>query len=160
MKKIVAMVLTLLMGISVLTACGSDPVTDDFEKFLNTEMVSVNQNYETIKTESANLGDLESAEDIINQIDNKILPVIQDSVDKLAEINPETDEVKQIKGKYEAVMAAYKEGYEKMSKALKDDDEALVNEGTAKIEKGISLLDDYNKALEKLAEEKGMAIEY
>ena len=137
-----------------------DPVADDFEKFLNTDMVDVNANYDKIKEESAKWGDLETNEEIKDSINNGIMPNIDDSLDKLSKIKPETDEVKAIKEKYVKVMEAYKEGYTKMLEACDTNDEQTVTEATEKIDEGIKLLDDYNNALESLAKEKDMKIEY
>lgn len=131
-----------------------------FEKFLNTDMVDVNANYDKIKEESAKWGDLETNEEIKDSINNGIMPNIDDSLDKLSKIKPETDEVKAIKEKYVKVMEAYKEGYTKMLEACDTNDEQTVTEATEKIDEGIKLLDDYNNALESLAKEKDMKIEY
>ena len=133
---------------------------DDFEKFLNTDMVDVNANYDKIKEETAKWGDLETNEEIKDSINNGIMPNIDDSLDKLSKIKPETDEVKAIKEKYVKVMEAYKEGYTKMLEACDTNDEQTVTEATEKIDEGIKLLDDYNNALESLAKEKDMKIEY
>ena len=138
-KKVMAGMLMGIMVIGMLTGCGGDPVADDFEKFLNTDMVDVNANYDKIKEESAKWGDLETNEEI------------KDSI---------TDEVKAIKEKYVKVMEAYKEGYTKMLEACDTNDEQTVTEATEKIDEGIKLLDDYNNALESLAKEKDMKIEY
>ena len=61
-KKVMAGMLMGIMVIGMLTGCGGDPVADDFEKFLNTDMVDVNANYDKIKEESAKWGDLETNE--------------------------------------------------------------------------------------------------
>lgn len=108
-KKVMAGMLMGIMVIGMLTGCGGDPVADDFEKFLNTDMVDVNANYEKIKEESAKWGDLETNEEIKDSINNGIMPNIDDSLDKLSKIKPETDEVKAIKEKYVKVMEAYKD---------------------------------------------------
>ena len=147
-KKVMAGMLMGIMVIGMLTGCGGDPVADDFEKFLNTDMVDVNANYDKIKEESAKWGDLETNEEIKDSINNGIMPNIDDSLDKLSKIKPETDEVKAIKG------------YTKMLEACDTNDEQTVTEATEKIDEGIKLLDDYNNALESLAKEKDMKIEY
>ena len=47
-----------------------------------------------------------------------------------------------------------------MVEACDTNDEQTVTEATEKIDEGIKLLDDYNNALESLAKEKDMKIEY
>lgn len=160
LKKIVVGMLLGMMVVGMLTGCGGDPVADDFEKFLNTDMVDVNANYEKLKEESAKWGDLETNEEIKDSINNVIMPNLDDTLDKLSKIKPETDEVKDIKAKYVKVIEAYKEGYTKMLEACDTNDEQTVTEATEKIDEGIKLLDEYNNALESLAKEKDMKIEY
>ena len=53
MKKIIALSLAVLMALALLTGC-SDPVSDDFENFLNVEMAGVTENYTKIR--SCNMG--------------------------------------------------------------------------------------------------------
>ena len=45
MKKILALLLMVVMSFALLTGCGSDPVYDDLENFLNVEMKEVTENY-------------------------------------------------------------------------------------------------------------------
>lgn len=160
LKKIMAGMLLGIMVVGMLTGCGGDPVADDFEKFLNTDMVDVNANYEKLKEESAKWGDLETNEEIKDSINNVVMPNLDDTLDKLSKIKPETDEVKDIKAKYVKVIETYKEGYAKMLEACDTNDEQTVTEATEKIDEGINLLDEYNNALESLAKEKDMKIEY
>lgn len=160
LKKIMAGMLLGIMVVGMLTGCGSDPVAEDFEKFLNTDMADVNANYEKFKEESAKWGDLETNEEIKDSINNVIMPNLDDTLDKLSKIKPETDEVKDIKAKYVKVIEAYKEGYTKMLEACDTDDEQTVTEATEKIDEGIKFLDEYNNALESLAKEKDMKVEY
>ena len=47
-----------------------------------------------------------------------------------------------------------------MLTAIENDDEDKVNEASDKLDKGLKQLDDYNNALEKLAKEYDMTIEY
>lgn len=159
-KKAMAGFLLLIMTMGMLTACGGDPVADDFEKFLNTDMVDVNANYEDMTAEAGKWDSFETTDEAVSSINDVLLPNIDDSLDKLSEIKPETDEVKELKDTYVKMLKAYKEGYEKLLAACEADDETIATEATEKIEEALKLLDDYNAGLESLAEEKGMKIEY
>ena len=100
MKKLVKFVLGIVasaMVIGALSGCMSDPVADDFTKFMNEDMVEVNANYEALKAESGKWESFETNEEMTNSISNVILPNINESLDKLAAIEPQTDEVKAIK---------------------------------------------------------------
>lgn len=160
MKRFLAIMFTLIMAVTALTGCGTDPVAADFEKFLNVDMVDVNAKYEEIKAESAKWETMESDAELLASAKNDILPKINETIAMLAEIEPATDEVKAVKGKYESVINTYKEGFELLVNALESGDENVVNEGSAKLEEAFGLLDEYNAALEELAAEFDMEIEY
>ena len=157
--KLLAGILILVMSAMVFTGCAVTP-GDELETFINTDMTDVNANYEKIKAESGKWGDYEDDSQFIDSIEKVILPLIDDSLNKTSEIELQTDEVKSIKDKYINVMNAYKEGYTKILEAFKTSDENLLNEGSGKIDEGIKLLDEYNKALEDLAKEYDLELQY
>lgn len=159
MKKIIMLIATMLIGVFCLTGC-SDPVADEFQKFLNEDMVKVNANYDAIKAEAGTWDKLESNEDMKKSLTDVMLPNVNESLDLLSKINVETDEVKEIKGKYQKVLETYKEGFEILLPACDTDDADEIAKAQEKIEEAIKLLDEYNQALEKLAKEKDMKIEY
>lgn len=159
MKKILALLLIVVMSITLLTGCGN-PVYDDLTNFLNVEMVEVNANYETLKEELSKWETFESDEQVEKNINEVLLPIIEDSYAKLNEITPETEEIKEIKAKYIKVMDAYKEGFEALAEGCKTKDDATINAGSESISKAVDLLDEYNAALEAVAKEVGAEIEY
>ena len=159
MKKILALLLMVVMSFTLLTGC-SDPVYDDFENFLNVQMVDVNANYEKIKTEAGSWTEIENTELLISSINGTLLPLIDDSLEKLDKINPETEEVKDLKAKYVKVMEAYREGFEIILASVQANDAQQMEVGSEKINEGLKLLDEYNAALEALAEKVGAEIEY
>lgn len=160
LKKAAGAMLTLITFAAVLTGCMGDSVADDLEKFLNTDMKEVNAKYEEIKAESAKWDDMETDAETLKSINDVILPKLNESIEMLAKIEPETDEVKAVKQKYEEVMNTYKQGYEKLAAGLEDGNESTLEEGGKIIEEALGLLDEYNAALEKLASEHDMKIEY
>lgn len=158
MKKIVSLLLMAVMGLTLLTGCGN-PVYDEFENFINVEMVEVSANYEKITAEAGKWAEYEEDAQLIASINDIMLPLVNDSLDKLEKINPETEEVKEIKAKYVKVMDAYKEGFTLILASLQEQDAEKMNAGDAKINEGITLLNEYNDALKALAEEVGAEIE-
>ena len=159
MKKLFAILLMLVMATALLTGCG-DPVYDDFVNFLNVEMVDVNINYENITEEVGTWETLEDDAALSKSLSDVLLPLVNDSLATLEGINPETEEVKALKAKYIKVMDAYKEGFEALLEGCETQDEATINAANESLEEGIVLLDEYNAALESLAEEHGAEIEY
>lgn len=160
MKKMITVLLTLATTIGMLTGCGGNPVAEELKKFLNTDMVEVNAKYEDLKTEMVKWNNLEDDAALIASIKNTVLPNINESLEMLTKIELQTEEVKAIKEKYKKVMEAYKEGYQEMLNAAEAGDVDGIEAGTKKIDEGVNLLDDYNKALEDLAKENDLEIQY
>ena len=159
MKKFTALLIAAVMMLTSLTGC-SNAVYDDFQNFLNVEMVEVNANYDKLLEELAVWDTLEYDAEIAEFIKASLIPLVDDSLAKLTKINPETDEVKEIKAKYVKAMEAYKAAFEDMYTAFSTGDEAVLEEGNAHLDEGMVLLDEYNAALEALAAEVGAEIQY
>lgn len=159
MKKIAVLILAMVMSLTLLTGC-SNPVYDDFANFLNVEMVEVNANYEKITAEIGNWDYLEDDVAIGKSISDVLLPLVNESLEKLAAISPATEEVKEVKAKYVKVMDAYKSALEALLEGTETQDDATINAGIEGINKAVELLEEYNAALEALAEEVGAEIEY
>lgn len=160
MKKMITALLAMLMALGMLTGCGSDPVAEELEKFLNTDMVEVNAKYEDLKTEMTKWDSLEDDAALIASLKGTVLPNINESLELLSKIELQTEEVKEIKAKYKKVLDTYKEGYQGMLSAAEAGNEEAAETAGEKITEGIQHLDVYNKALEDLAKEKNMEIEY
>ena len=160
MKKILALLLMVVMSVTLLAGCGTDPVYEDLSNYLNVEMVEVNADYEKITAEVGTWETLEDDNAIKKSIDDTLLPLVNGSLEKLKGITPETEEVKAIKDKYVKVMEAYKTGFEALSEGCETQEEATINAGSQKLEEAVELLDEYNKALEELAKEHGSEVEY
>ena len=159
MKKFTALLIATVMMLASLTGC-TNAVYDDFQNFLNVEMVEVNANYDKLLEELAVWDTLEYDVEIAEFIKASLIPLVDDSLAKLTKINPETDEVQEIKAKYVKVMEAYKAAFEDMYTAFSTGDEAVLEEGNAHLDEGMVLLDEYNAALEALAAEVGAEIQY
>ncbi len=150
----------VIMSVTLLAGCGTDPVYEDLSNFLNVEMVEVNAEYEKLTAEVGTWETLEDDIAIKKSIGDTLLPLVNGSLEKLKDINPETEEVKAIKDKYVKVMETYKTGFETLSEGCETQDEATINAGSQKLEEAVELLDEYNKALEELAKEHGSEVEY
>jgi len=97
MKKIMALLLAVLMMMVMLTGCGNDPVAEDLEKFINTDMVEVNAKYEDLKAEMNKWDSIKDDQGLISSIKDNVLPNIEESLELLSQIEPKTEEVKAIK---------------------------------------------------------------
>lgn len=160
MKKLLALLLMVVMSVTLLAGCVSDPVFDDLDNFLNKEMVDVNADYEEIKAELSTWDALEDDAAIAKSLNEVLIPIIDGSLAKLKDISPETEEVKAVKEKYVKVMDAYKEAFVALAEGCETQEDATIEKGNESLEKALELLDEYNKALEELANEHGGEIEY
>lgn len=159
MKKVLALLLISVMAVTLLVGCG-DPRFDDLDNFLNVEMTEVNANYEEIKAEVAKWSSYEEDPEYIASLKDNLLPVVEDSLTKLTNITPATEEVKAIKDKYVEMMEMYKEAFSGMLEAIETQNVEKLNAESEKLSKGVELLDEYNAALEALAAEVGAEIQY
>ena len=108
MKKITALVLTLVMAFSLLTGC-SNPVADELTKFVNEDMAVVIENYTAITEEAGLWETYEEDAQMTDSINNVLLPLVEENLNILSKITLETDEVKALKAQFVEVMNAYKE---------------------------------------------------
>ena len=160
MKKTLALLLILIMSLAVLTGCTTNTVFDDLEKYLNVEMKEINENYGKITNEVSTWETIEDDATLAKSIIGTLLPLVDDSLEKLENVKPKTEEVKALKEKYIKVMDSYKVGFEALYEGCSTQDEETIERGNENLERGIELLDEYNTALEELAKEVGAEIEY
>ncbi len=158
MKKITALVLTLVMAFSLFTGC-SNPVADELTKFVNEDMAVVIENYTAITEEAALWGTYEEDAQMTDSINNVLLPLVEENLNILSKITLETDEVKALKAQFVEVMNAYKEGFVTIVDGIEAQDEAKMVEGTEIINNGLAILDDYNANANALAEANGLEFE-
>lgn len=159
MKKLLSILLTALLAVTLLAGCGN-PVGDDLENFLNIEVVDVNENYKKIAAEAELWATYETDEQVITSLEDVLLPLVNESLEKLEKVEPETEEVTELKEKYIKFLEEYKDGFNDILDGFKASDDAKIEEGNAKVSDGLELLNDYNSSLEALAEENGLKIEY
>lgn len=159
MKKLLSILLMAAMAIALLTGC-SDPVYDDLSNFLNVEMKQVNEDYVKITEEVSRWEEMEDDIALSKSLSDVLIPLVDASLENLEEIDPATQEVEELKKKYVKVMDAYKKGFEALLEGCETQDEATINAGNDAVLEGVNLLDEYNKALEELADAHGAEIEY
>lgn len=141
---------------------GDELLFNDFEKYLNEDMVEVNANYDRIREECTSWTTIpeDETDKLATSVNDVLLPIIYDSLERLESIAPETDEVNAIKAKYVDMMNAYKAGCESISAAFETGDADLLLAGSEQLEDGLAKLDEYNAALDALAAKLGAVIEY
>lgn len=161
MKRILSLVLVALMSVTLLVGCGeaTDPIYEDLSNFLNVEMVDVNANHDKIAQAYNVMTTLEDDAAIAEAI-QAILPVINDSIEKVEAITPATDEVLVLKETYASLMEAYKGGFEALLAGCETQDDAVIQSGVELMNIAAEILDTYNQSVEELAAEHGGEVEY
>lgn len=81
-----ALTLTLVVALGLLTAYSTDPVAEDFENFLNLQMVTVNEKYEALKAEVATWSTIEEDSQMAASIRDTLLPLVNESMDLLSKM--------------------------------------------------------------------------
>lgn len=159
-KKIISLVLSLIFMGGLLTACSSDPVKDEFVNFLNVQMVEVNELYEDLKDGYANWDNLETDEELKDSINNTLKPLAASMLEKLAEIDPKTDEVKQLKEQFVSVVNKFNESFDLTIQYLDSQDESYLDQANAKVDEALATLNEYNTNLESLAKQYDLTVNY
>lgn len=159
MKKALALILTVVMSLTLLTACMSDPVADEFEKFVNVDMVDVNAAFEIVTDEATRIADFESNDALLKSINETLIPNCEKALDLLSKITLETEEVKALRDKFADAISHYKEGFEYYITGFANNDADTIIKGNDVISEGVELVKAYNDAALALAEEKGFEFE-
>ena len=159
MKKTLALILALAMSLTLLTSCASDPVADELEKFVNTDLAEVNPLFQEIVTEAASISEEDDANAMLKSLNETLIPKCDKVSELLSKITLETEEVKALRDKFASAIALYKEGFELYVDGLKTDNVDTVTKGTEKLADGVELINEYNEATTALAEEKGFEYE-
>lgn len=160
MKKLLTLALTLVMALSMLTACGTDPVAAELTTFINEQMADVNANYNAITTELSNWETFSEDSQVAESLKNVLLPLVDESIEKINQITLSTTEVSDLKNKIANVMALYKESFTLLLEGTEEGNDDLLTQGSTKLEEGLATLDDYNASLENLATQHSLEIEY
>lgn len=159
MKKFIALMFALVMGLSVLTGCG-DPVADDFEQFWNSEdMGKIGQNLTELSRELDQWDEDQSINTMKKSLKDAVLPKIDESMDLLANTTAETEEVKAIKNNYGEMLESCEGAFEMMLEGLEKEDEKIINKAAKKVDECTKLMLDCDKEAQALAKEKGFEFE-
>lgn len=159
MKKLVKLnLVSAFLLIFALSGCGSaDPVAEDLTRFVNTDMAEVNENSAALREETDKWESFVSDSEFIESLTETVLPNVNESLELIKDVAPETEEVDELKEKYRSVLLAYKDGYGTILQGFQSGDSDKLEAGALKVKEGNSLLDEYNAALSALAEGKGLS---
>lgn len=154
MKKFAVLVLSVLLCVVFLSACGTDRVAEELEQFLNIDMIESNKLHAEVSEETKRWETFTKDKEAIESIEEVLIPAFDGILKNLSAINLETDEIKEIKEKYRQSISTYKEGYNLFLEAFTAGDAELASKASAKVREAEELLTQYNGLIEALAKEK------
>jgi len=165
MKKIknLALVLTMLMVFATLTACGSDPVKDEFVDYCNNDVnKTFNPEYNAIIKLYTDALETQDVEATITALDGPIKTQNDALLAKLKAFTPKSTEVKELHNIFIKTVEIKKEGFELLLKALTTEasDDTATDAATAKLAeadaklkefeaKRATMMKDFNLVLKK-----------
>lgn len=165
MKKLTALILTLVMSLSILSGCASDPVEEELLQFINVDMQEVIAKRRDLINELEAWEDL-TDEEIMVHIEDIIWPNIEQALAMLDEIRPKTEQVRALKDKNKKAWEKAQEAFEILWLAgLSMQNETLPSLAEYKMmqdtmNEASNLFDEYEQALQDLAAEKNIELEY
>lgn len=155
MKKIMATISALLVCITVLSGCGSDPVQDDLINYINNQVPTIATLEKKVTTEYTAVKEDSTAnnETFAAKLKDVIIPADDELIAKAKAVVPATEEVKKVHDKYIASVTAQNEAFTLLLEAAQKNDEALVKTANEKLENSDKISKEYLADLEALKKE-------
>lgn len=157
-KNIMATLSALLICVTVLAGCGSDPVQDDLINYINNQVPTiaaleekVTSEYQAVKTDS-------NADDAMfaAKLKDVIIPADDELIAKAKATVPATEEVKKVHDKYIASVTAQSEAFAILLDAAGKNDEKLAETANTKLTEAEKLSEEYLADLETLKKDHGV----
>ncbi len=158
MKNIMATISALLICVTVLAGCGSDPVQDDLINYINNQLPTiatlekkVTSEFEAVKADS-NTDDATFGA----KLKDVIIPASNELIDKSKATVPATDEVKKVHDKYIASVTVQSEAFAILLDAATKNDEKIAKTANDKLTEAERLSKEYLADLETLKKDHGV----
>lgn len=155
MKKIMGIITALLICVTALTACGSDPVQDDLINYINNQVPAIAELENKVTTEYAAVKGDSNADDAMfaAKLKDVIIPANNELIAKAKATVPATEEVKKVHEKYIASVTAQNEAFTLLLEAAQKNDEELVKTANAKLTDSEKISEEFLTGLEALKKE-------
>jgi len=158
--KIVSLLIVLVLALTMLASCASDPVTDDLKSYVNDSMPAVQALYnKALDGYNAVIGgNYTDDATVLAALNDTVVPAISDALETAKAITPATDEVKALNEKYVTALTTYNSTYVTLQEALTEGDAAKVQEAVTLLQTATTQSEDFNTALTSLAEDHAVTI--
>ena len=158
--KILSIFIVLAFILTMLAACGSDPITGDLKSYANDKFPTVHA-FELKASNAYNAVAGDNYKDdatMLAALNDTILSASKDAITAAKEITPATKEVAMLNDQYVTALTTYNDGYLALKEALTNGDESKIDEAlelfaTAETQKG-----DFLTAVKELGKDHGLTI--
>ncbi len=158
MKSIMSTISALLICVTVLAGCGSDPVQDDLINYINNQLPTIAKLEEKVTSEYQAVKADSNADDATfgAKLKDVIIPAAAELIAKAKATVPATEEVKIVHDKYIASMTIQSEAFAILLDAAGRNDEKLVKTANEKLTEAEKLSKEYLADLETLKKDHGV----
>jgi len=163
MKKIknLTLVLTLLLMFATLTACGSDPVKDDFVDYCNNNVnKTFNPEYNAVVKLYSDTIQSQDSDAIIAALQGPIATQNDALLEKVKAYSPKTNEVKELHNLFIKAVEIKKEGYTALLGALtaEGSDDTATNDAISKLAEADTKLKEFEAKRDSMMKDLGLVL--
>ncbi|WP_461206825.1 hypothetical protein [Clostridium sp. DL1XJH146] len=155
LKKMLVVISTVVLGVVMLTACGSDPVQDDLINYINNEVSTLVETENTVNSEYSAIMENSETTDVefAAKLKDVVIPASEELVAKSKAIVPETEEVAAVHNKYVDAVIAQNEAFSLYLEAAENSDGAIADTANEKLAESNKLIEEFLSDLATLKEE-------
>ncbi len=158
--KIIGKIISLVFCLSILAACGSDPIADDLKSYVNDKLPAI-QALENKALDAYNAVAGKNYKDdatMIAAVNNTVIPASNEALANAKKLAPTTKEVASLNEKYIAALTSYNSAYIMVKNAIDSADEKKVDKANALFDTAEKQDEEYSKALSELAKAHGLEL--
>lgn len=146
MKKVMAILSTVLISVTVLAGCAkADPVQDDLINYINNQLPALVELEKKVTTEYAASTGTNFIDDatLAARLKNVVIPASDALLTKAKAIAPATEEVRKVHSKYIASITEQSEAFNLLLQACQKHDEAMVKTVNEKLTHSETVSNEY-----------------
>lgn len=160
MKRYMVFLVTVIFALLFLVGCGQDPVQKDLIDYMNNKLAplaeteaQIADSYDSVIGENYT-----SDEETYKVLTEDVMPKYRDFVLKLEEIQPQTQEVREVHELYVTAVNKQYNAIVQMIAAIEHQDTNLVVEANQKLDEGRKGIRDFHAKLQVLAAKHNVEI--
>jgi hypothetical protein len=152
--------LSSTLALFFLFACATDRVSTDLALYLNQGVMNVAElEQKSLERYAAVTGDnYTSDEAVYLALKDQVIPLYRRFLEGLRALRPETDEVRDLNRTFVASAQAMYEGFRLKMTGIEQNEEGLIIAGNQKIDEARIKTEQWQKALVRLANSRGIAL--